>query len=521
VIRQSRPAPYTAQHAASIIDFMSDPSLLRSSFEGPSWDRWRAVLRAAFALPMSKRDRELFAEVSGDRAPPRHRVKELIAAVGRGGGKDSIASALAVCIATTADFTRLRPGERGTIMTLATDRDQAGIAFGYARAAIEEAPLLAPLLAKRPSGDRIELRNRAEIVVTTNNVRSPRGRTIACAIYDDCAHWLGEDYANPDSEVDAAITPGLMRFPGSLKIIISSVHRRSGLLHDKFSRHFGKDDDDVLVVLGTSLQFNPTLDQSEIDRQLALDPEKAGAEYLSRWRDDLTSFLDRQLVEAAIDRGIIAWPPQRGVSYVAFVDPSGGRGDSFTAAVGHREASLLIVDALFEKRAPFDSDATIAEVANLLDGYGVSSARGDDYGADLTVAAFRRHGLAYRSLKLGDADGRQGKLSRSEIYLNSVGLFTAGRVKLPDNPRLVHQLISLERRASRSSGHDAVDHPAGAHDDLANACCGCLVALAGKSAPLILKPAQLRQFAAAAPTRDRFARAAAMPRFSPHQLGVR
>jgi hypothetical protein len=133
-------APYNAQQTASILDFISDPSLLRSSFEGSSWDRWRAVLRAAFALPMSKRDRELFAEVSGDRVPPQRRVKELVAAVGRGGGKDSIAAALATFIATTSEFSHLRPGERGTVMTLATDRDQAGIAFGYIRASIEETP---------------------------------------------------------------------------------------------------------------------------------------------------------------------------------------------------------------------------------------------------------------------------------------------------------------------------------------------------------------------------------------------
>jgi hypothetical protein len=496
-------APYTAQSATSIIEFITDANLLGSSFEGPSWGRWRAVLKAAFALPLSRRDRELFAEVSGDRAPPRHRVKELVACVGRGGGKDSIASALAVYIATTGDFSRLRKGERGTLMALAVDKSQAGIAFEYTRALLEETPLLRPLI-RQVDSNRIRLRNGAEIIVQTNNTRSPRGRTICCAIYDECAHWLGEDYANPDTEVDNAITPGLMRFPGSLKIIISSVHRRAGLLHDRYAKHFGKDDDDVLVVLGTALQFNPTLPEAEIDRQVALDPEKAGAEYLSQWRDDLTNFLDRMLVDTAIDKGVAVRPPKHGASYVAFTDPSGGRGDAFTACVGHRDANnVLVIDSLFEKRAPFDSDATIDEVAALLKSYGVNTVRGDDYGADLTVAAFRRRGIAYKNLKLGDAEGKQGRLNRSEIYLNSVGLFTSGRVRLLDNPRLVHQLISLERRAARSSGHDTVDHPAQGHDDLANACCGCLVALAGKPAPMILKPAQLQRFAAPA-QRDRF-----------------
>jgi hypothetical protein len=348
------------------------------------------------------------------------------------------------------------------------------------------------------------LRNGAEIIVQTNNTRSPRGRTIACAIFDEAAHWRGDDFANPDTEVDTAVTPGLMRFPGSLKILISSVHRRAGLLFDKFARHFGKDDDNTLVVLGTSRDFNPTLDQSEIDRQLALDPEKAGAEYLSKWRDDLTNFLDRQLVEAAIEKGIVARPPRPKISYTAFVDPSGGRGDSFTAAVGHRENTLLIIDALFERRPPFDSDATIADVAALADSYQIHAVHGDDYGADLTIAAFRRCGITYRNLRLNDADGTNARLNRSEIYLNTVGLFTAGRVRLPDSPRLVHQLISLERRASRSSGHDTVDHPAGSHDDLANAACGCLVALAGRPAPLILSSAALQRGLTQLPARNRF-----------------
>lgn len=307
----------------------------------------------------------------------------------------------------------------------------------------------------------------------------------------------------------------------ALKIIISSVHRRAGLLHDKYAKHFGKDDDDTLVVLGTALQFNPTLDATEIDRQVRLDPEKAGAEYLSCWRDDLTNFLDRQLVEAAIDTGVAARPPQSKTSYIAFTDPSGGRGDAFTAAIGHRESpNVCIIDALYEKRAPFESDQTIDEVAFLLKSYHCNAVMGDDYGADLTVAAFRRRGIQYNNLKLNDAEHRQGRQSRSEIYLNATGLFTAGRVRLLDNPRLVHQLISLERRAARSSGHDIVDHPAGGHDDLANAACGCLVGLAGKPAPLIVSPAQLQKIVSM-PQRDRFARSSGVPRFSQRQLGLR
>ena len=41
------------------------------------------------------------------------------------------------------------------------------------------------------------------------------------------------------------------------------------------------------------------------------------------------------------------------------------------------------------------------------------------------------------------------------------------RIELLDDPRLIAQLCSLERRTARG-GRDSIDHPPGQHDDLAN-----------------------------------------------------
>jgi hypothetical protein len=49
-----------------------------------------------------------------------------------------------------------------------------------------------------------------------------------------------------------------------------------------------------------------------------------------------------------------------------------------------------------------------------------------------------------------------------------VPIITSKRVELPDNVRLVNQLVALERRTSLT-GKDSIDHPRGLHDDLANA----------------------------------------------------
>ena len=174
---------------------------------------------------------------------------------------------------------------------MATDRDQAAIAFNYVRGLFGAVPLLSGLV-ERVTADTIDLATGASITIATCGYRGSRGRTVCLAIYDEVAFWRSDEYATPDVEVDAAISPGLARWPGSLKILISSAYRRQGLLYQRWRESFGVDDDDTLVVVGGTSTFNPTFDSQVIERELARDPERASAEYLCRWRDDLVSFID-------------------------------------------------------------------------------------------------------------------------------------------------------------------------------------------------------------------------------------
>jgi hypothetical protein len=469
---------------ASIIDFLDDPELFQPRFRGESWSTWRVVLKAAYALPMSPEELEVFAGVGGGRKAPERPVRELVACVGRGGGKDSIAAALAVYVATTANTSHLRRGEWADVLCFATDKQQSGIAFNYVRGFFddEELPLLRGMVRERARGpamddSTIELTNQTRITVSTNNRRSPRGRTVCCAIYDETAFWFNENYANPDIETDTAVSPGLMRFPGSLKIIISSVNKRSGLLYEKYARYFGKDDPDTLVVLGESIRFNPTLDEALIEAELERDYERAAAEYLSKWRDDLSTFLDRETIEAAVERGCLARAPQPHTRYFAFADPSSGRGDSFTLAVSHAENGKCVIDHLYEKNSPFNVETAMTEIVAILKEYRISQVTGDKYAIGFVEQAFRKEGIRYNT---SDQD-------KSQIYLAALPLFSTSRAVLLDNKRLIFQLSQLERRSS-PLGKDTVSHPErkNARDDLANAACGGLVLAAAKRAPLVI-----------------------------------
>ncbi len=458
---------------------ITDPALLGPYFEGSSWDTWRAVLKAACAEPLDAEALRLFKSVAGDRDPPTRRVRELIVVAGRRSGKDSIASAVCTAAALQDYAPHLRPGERASVLCLAVDREQAKIVNRYVAGYFRENPLLQPLVS-RETDDGLELTNNVEVIVTTNSYRSVRGRTVACAVFDEVAFWRDADSANPDTETYNAVAPGLVTLPGAMLIMITSAYRRSGLAFEKWSKSFGQNDPDVLVIYGPSTAFNPTLPQAVIDAALARDPEAAGAEWLSQWRSDIADFLDRELVEAAVDRGVAARPPQSGVRYVAFADPSGGRGDSFAVAVGHADGGAVVLDAIYERRAPFDPSSAVREIADLLRGYGIAEVTGDRYAAGWTVEGFAKEGVGYR----------QSERDRSALYLDALPLFTAGRARLLDHQRLVHQFCALERRTSRS-GRDRIDHAPGAHDDLANAAAGALTLAAAGAAPPLIRAADL------------------------------
>ena len=58
---------------------------------------------------------------------------------------------------------------------------------------------------------------------------------------------------------------------------ICSPYRRMGLLHAKHKRYFGVDSDDTLVVQGSTLTFNKTLDAAAIAAQQEADPTRPAA----------------------------------------------------------------------------------------------------------------------------------------------------------------------------------------------------------------------------------------------------
>jgi Phage Terminase len=419
------------------------------------------VLRAAFGLQLSDKERATFAQVAGDRGPPSKRVRELWAVVGRRGGKSRIAAVIAVFQACFVEH-RLAPGEVGYVLVLAASRDQARVVFDYIKAFLEASPVLRHEI-ESASGSDIRLRNGVVIAVHANSFRTVRGRTLLACIFDEVALWRDEVSAVPDLEVYRAVLPALMTTNGML-IGISTPYRRVGLLHAKHREHFGQPSDDVLVVQGPSTAFNPNLTQAEIDAAIADDPEGARAEWEATFRSDLAAFFDEATIEAAVDRDRPLELPPRAHQYSAFVDPSGGRNDAFTICIGHEEGESFVADVVRGTKPPFDPQEVVKSYAALLKDYGITEVTGDGYSESWVETAFQDVGIAYQ----------RSELKKSQLYLEALPLFMRGAVSIPDFQPLLRELRLLERSTHRS-GRDTVDHGRNGSDDYANALCGCAV----------------------------------------------
>jgi hypothetical protein len=452
---------------------MVDPNLFGRTFAAPSYWTWRTVAKLIDGLPLTEpRERELFEQCTGRKRPTTNNVRRLIILAGRRAGKDRFLSAIAVWrCALAADWRKYQSaGEGAVCILLGADKKQAAILRKYCRGLLE-APLLAAEVV-RSTGDVTEFRNGSSLEITTNDARLVRGRSAIAVLGSECCHWKTDEHAaSSDEEVVGAAEPSMaMCADGGLLVLGSSVHRKQGYMYRQFKKLHGVDDADSICWFAPSETMNSRLPAHVIERALAEDAAKARSEYQNVWRDDLTSFIPADVVDACTDFGVLERAPELGTRYVAYCDASSGIADSFAVAIASRGFDTPhILHVVRERRPRFVPAQVIAEYAGLLHSYGITEVQSDKYAIGFHEQEWQRHGI-----KLMPCER-----TTSENYLHCLPLLMAGRVRLVDNKVLRAQLCSLERKVG-SGDRETVSHPqhANAHDDVACAAMGALAVAA-------------------------------------------
>lgn len=459
----------------NIIEFMEHPDIMGTQYTGKSWEAMKSVLSGAFCVPMSAGRLKLFKRLAGHREPPTEQVSELHIIASRRSGKTDAISAVAIYLATvgvslTNQLDKLSAGENAYISIIAPDRDQANLLIAYIKGKLLDSPVLAPMI-DRVTTDSIELNNKVIIKVNTATFRAVRGKSNLAIIIDEACFLRSENSANVDEEIYRAATPSLATLKGMV-ICISSPYSRKGLMFRKYQKHFGQNTS-TLVVQGGVYDFNPTIDPQIIADAIADDPESAASEWLGQWREGISDFIDRQLIESLCrpcDRDL---PYNKANYYVAFVDPAGGGKDHYTLAIAHKDQDgLVIIDVL---RGELGTPAEITQrFAQLINEYRAHIVEADRYAGSWPSDEYRKHRVNMQHCEL----------NKSEIYRFALPVLRNMKAELPYHKTMVNEFSILERTAL-SGGKERIDHPKGAafHDDYANAVCGAIY-LASKQEPL-------------------------------------
>jgi hypothetical protein len=263
----------------------------------------------------------------------------------------------------------------------------------------------------------------------------------------------------------------------------ASIHHRLGIpLYDLLAQ--GKRGDDPRMYFswyGADFSTDPAA--AALDPEARANPSLASFApgYLQQQQRRLPSHVYRRLhlnlpglpagaaftaeaVADAITRGIRVRPPQDGVAYVGFVDPSGGSNDAMTLGIAHLDGDgRAVVDGVWNQGAatPFNPRTCVGRFAGILKSYRVAGVFGDRYAGLTFVEDFRGYGLAYEP----------SAASASDLYAAFEPKLNAGLVALPDDAAVEQELLGLIWKANK------ITHPANEHDDHANAAVGaCLVA---------------------------------------------
>lgn len=457
----------------NIIQAINDDRLFRP-FLGDdltTWNGWAVLLRALYGLPIRKKSIEFFRQATG-RDPsllPQDGFDCFLGLTGRRSGKSRITSVVAAFEAAIGRrWERCAAGETPVVAVISPRKQNSKVIRNYVRE-IFEAPLLRGHIVSEQA-DGFTLKNKVVIqIIAGDGGVAVRGATCICVCLDEvCFHGVEDDSKiKSDSELVRACRPSLATTSGKL-LAISSPYARRGWAYEEHARAFGNDsEDDILVVNGPSRLFNETLPQRVVDSALRRDLQGAKSEWLGEFRDALSAYIGRDLVESCVIEDRQELMPRDGIRYWAACDMSAGRHDASVLGIMHREDGTFVLDVLRHFPAPHEPHVVVGEMAVVCRKYGVTSVVGDKFAGNWCSDAWKAKQIRYR----------ESEHSASEAYCELLPVInTPDALELLENEVLVNELCNLERRV-RPNGKDLITHPPGLghHDDAANVL-GLLVA---------------------------------------------
>jgi hypothetical protein len=481
--------------------------LLKKSYERLT-PAQKTIIRAYYGLPLDNEGKELWAllhghalfdelgyplEIFPDRI--KYEPKEynrLWALLGRRSGKtDALGSLIFAYEATCGGHLNfVRTGQTVVCVLISQKKEVAVQNLPFVKLTLEESPLLKKEVAFI-GADEIRLKNGITIIASSPTMSGLRGLAMPVVGMDEAAFWYKDlDSANPDFEVERAVTAAQGQFPRYKQFGITSVYSKEGLAYkyhragtEGWKRPIGDDRTDVrgmlVVEAPTGAMWHgvdsPRITRSFLEEQRARDPEGFNREYLSLFSDSISGAFPRQLLEKAIDRKVYERPPVTNPDgtfkwhYIAAIDP-GFRKDAFPLVICHYEPGVGVVVDLLRHNSPklgttLNPSHVLSEYQPLLTAYGIKLLYSDQGQLEALQALALHHGITIQGMDWTVA-------SKPKIFSNLQQLLNQGRIRMLDPalggpPNIAFEEFCSLEKVLRPNGGIGYSAPSGKHDDMA------------------------------------------------------
>jgi hypothetical protein len=417
--------------------------------------------------------RQLFGEI--DRVPQSAR-RIVTALCGRGSGKSTLGAAWALYRSLTADLGACGPGDVPVYVTIAPDKRTAALSIRMARELARGANEIDALItAEGADGFTLRRPDRRLVAVeafaASRGGASARGRSIVDFTLDEAQFFRSDDgggaFVVNDRDIYQALVPRLMR--GGKGLLLSTPWPTPTLMGDLFAANFGSPTTALAAKAPTSLMRAGDEGTAEvIAMERARDPDNAAREF-----DCDTSigggetYFDATAIARATDATPLPIPRVAHHQYAAGAD-FGFRSDSSAIVVASFDGSVYRVAASLELRPrkgePLKPSSVVATFAELAKQYGVSGLVSDAHYREAIAEALEEHGLYI-------LDAPTGQAGKTETFARVRSVLNEGRLRLPDDARLLAQLRDVRSKPTPGGGMSIVQprRSGGGHGDVASA----------------------------------------------------
>jgi hypothetical protein len=393
-------------------------------------------------------------------------------AVGRRGLKTTSAAYVGLwcCLLRPELLSRLRPGERGYAVGVATNLRQSRLLVRTALAVVERSPLLRGLI-ERVTEDEILFANSTGFAAFPCTSRGGRGFPIFALLLDELAHFVDTEGNSAAESVVRALVPSVATFGDDARIIASSTPWGSdGLFAEWYSKADSGELTEAYAHHATSAGANPTIDPAFLAAEERRDPESFKSEYLAHFVGSGGAFFAADAISECVTL-VADLEPDDATHWIAGLDPAFSSDPFGLCLVGRdpRDPRRLVVGrvkaweplvrpgSLEEGRAV--EDALLAEVASVVRHFGATAIT-DQYKSAGVVERLRRHGVTVRSEPM-TAPTKDAAFGFLRARLNERS------IELPERADLLRELRAIRTRYAAGRSSVVLPRVRGSHCDLA------------------------------------------------------